>query len=89
VRLDSFVYTVEAFREARTRLKDGGVLSLAFALLSPEQGRKIYLMLQEAFDGAPPIAIRAYYDGAVIFLHRKGRPIESPPDLLARLSTQT
>src|SRR5262249_10179049 len=25
VRLDSFVYTVEAFREARARLKDGGV----------------------------------------------------------------
>jgi Spermine/spermidine synthase domain len=85
VRLDSFVYTVEAFREARERLKEGGVLSLAFCLLSAEQGRKIYLMLQEAFDGAPPIAIRAYYDGAVTFLHRKGRPVELPQDLLAGL----
>ncbi len=83
VRLDSFVYTVEAFREARERLKDGGTLSLAFALLSPEQGRKIYLMLQEAFEGKPPVVIRAYYDGAVVFLHRKGRPIELPPDLLS------
>ena len=83
VRLDSFVYTVEAFREARERLKDGGTLSLAFSLLSHEQGPRLYLMLQEAFDGAPPIAIRAYYDGAVIFLHRKGRAIELPPDLLS------
>jgi hypothetical protein len=83
VRLDSFVYTVEAFREARERLKDGGTLSLAFAILSAEQGRKIYLMLQEAFEGPPPTVIRAYYDGAVVFLHRKGRPIELPPDLLS------
>jgi hypothetical protein len=82
VRLDSFVYTVEAFREARAKLTDGGILSLAFCVLSPEQGRKIFLMLQEAFDGKPPACVRAHYDGAVIFLQCKGRPVEVPSGLV-------
>jgi hypothetical protein len=81
VRLDSFVYTVEAFREARARLADGGTLSLAFSVLSPELGRKIFLMLQEAFDGEPPVCVKALYDGAVVFLQRKGRPVELPAGL--------
>ncbi|HLK64484.1 MAG TPA: hypothetical protein VKU19_13660 [Bryobacteraceae bacterium] len=68
VRLDSFVYTVEGLREARNRLKPDGVISLAFSVLSDSLGRKIYLMMQETFDGRPPICVRAGYDGAVIFL---------------------
>src|SRR5262249_14494065 len=59
LRLDSFVYTVEGLREARTRLKPDGVLSLSFTVLSDELGRKIYLMLQDAFDGRPPLSISA------------------------------
>jgi spermidine synthase len=82
VRLDSFVYTVEAFREARSRLKAGGVLSLSFTVLSRPMGRKIYLMLREAFDGTAPICIAAEYDGAVIFLVRERAPLSLPPDLL-------
>lgn len=82
VRLDSYVYTVEALREAIGLLKPGGVLSLSFSVLSPEMGRKIFLMMQQAFDGVPPLCIRAGYDGAVIFLQRKGTPLEPPRDLL-------
>ena len=83
VRLDSFVYTVQAFREARERLNDGGVLSLAFTVISPEQARKTFLMLQEAFAGDMPIVIRAHYDGAVVFLQQKGQPIKLPSALLS------
>src|SRR5262249_3429140 len=68
VRLDSFVYTVEALREARARLKPGGTLSLSFAIIAPELGRKIYLMLEQAFDGQAPRCVRAAYDGSVVFL---------------------
>src|SRR5215467_8490843 len=68
VRLDSFVYTVEGLREARARLKPDGMISLSFAVLSDALGRKIYLMLKEAFDGRPPVCVQADYDGAVIFL---------------------
>jgi hypothetical protein len=68
VRLDSFVYTVEGFREARSRLKADGVVSLAFTILSDGLGRKMYLMLKEAFDGRPPVCVKADYDRAVIFV---------------------
>jgi len=68
VRLDSFVYTVEGLREARARLKPDGVLSLSFSVLSDALGRKIYLMLQQAFDGRPPICVEADVGGSIIFL---------------------
>jgi hypothetical protein len=84
VRLDSFVYTLQAFREARDRLADGGLLSLSFAILSPEQARKIYLMLEEAFDGVPPVVVKARLQGVVVFLERKSKePITLPAELLA------
>jgi hypothetical protein len=68
VRLDSFVYTIEGLREARQRLNPDGILSLSFSLMNPQLGHKIYLMLQDAFDGRAPVCVRAGYDGAVIFL---------------------
>ena len=71
IRLDSFVYTVEALKEARKRLKPGGVLSLSFSVMSDEIGRKIYLMMEEAFDGQPPLCVRAVYDGSIIYLQSR------------------
>ena len=59
VRLDSFVYTVQAMREARARLKPNGMISLAFSVMNDQLGRKIYLMLQEAFDGRAPLRVEA------------------------------
>jgi hypothetical protein len=83
LRLDSFVYTVEGIREARDRLVQDGVLSLSFCVLSPQIGRKIYLMMKEAFDGRPPVCIRAGYDESVIFLQSKQGPLQSDPKLIA------
>jgi hypothetical protein len=57
VRLDSFVYTVEGLREARNRLKPDGMISLSFFVISESLGRKIYLMLQEVFDGRSPVCV--------------------------------
>ncbi|MFO0946291.1 MAG: hypothetical protein U1D30_10145 [Planctomycetota bacterium] len=79
VRLDSFVYTVEGLREARARLKEGGTLSLAFCVLSPELARKFFLMMQEAFDGRPPKCIQANYDRAVLFIQSEGTNVTLPP----------
>jgi len=56
VRLDSFVYTVEGLREARSRLKPDGLISLSFFTMSETMARKIFLMLREAFDGRAPLA---------------------------------
>jgi SAM-dependent methyltransferase len=61
VRLDSFVYTVEAFQESLALLSKDGVLSVKFALWSPAHGRKFYLMLQEASKGKPPVVCRGVF----------------------------
>jgi spermidine synthase len=84
VRLDSFVYTVQAMREARARLKPNGMLSLAFSVMNDQLGRKIYLMLEEAFDGRPPLCIQVGYDAGVVFLESQGDPISLPDDFLAQ-----
>lgn len=73
IRLDSYVYTVEAFREARERLKEGGIISLTFGGgLNDELGHKIFLMLKEAFDGQDPIAYIASYGYGYTFLAGDG-----------------
>jgi spermine/spermidine synthase len=88
VRLDSFVYTVQGFREARARLNPGGVLSLSFSVLNAELGRKIYLMLQQAFDGRPPVCVTAGYDGSVIFLEGRDQNLVLPAQLLQETGFQ-
>jgi hypothetical protein len=75
------VYTVEGLREARQRLRDDGVLSLSFAVVSKDIGRKIYLMMTEAFDGRPPLCLRGAYDGSVLFLQRKDGTLVLPAGL--------
>jgi spermidine synthase len=68
VRLDSYVYTVEGFREARSRLRDGGLIVLTFSVIGFELGRKLYLMLEEAFDGQQPVVLSTKYDRGYTFL---------------------
>ena len=72
VRLDSYIYTVEAFREARARLKPGGLVCLTFAIIREELGRKLYLMLEDAFDGQKPLVVRTTYDAGVSFVVGEG-----------------
>jgi len=68
VRLDSYIYTLEAFREMRTKLKRGGIICLTFSLLSDQLGRKIFLMLKQAFNGQEPLVFKTGYDGGYAFL---------------------
>jgi SAM-dependent methyltransferase len=60
IRLDSYVYTVESFKEAKKILSDDGYLSLSFNLSEAALGLKIYAMLTEAFDGKEPLVIAHY-----------------------------
>ena len=57
IRLDSYVYTVEAFKESKKILNENGYISLSFYLSEVELGSKIYLMLKKAFDGREPLVI--------------------------------
>lgn len=57
VRLDSYVYTVEAFREARARLGDDGLIVMTFSVMGKALAAKLEGMLTEAFDGQRPLAL--------------------------------
>ena len=87
IRLDSYVYTVEGFREARARLNPGGAISLTFSLLHADLGHKLYLMLEEAFDGASPLVYQVGYDGGYTFLAGDG--LQAPATLPAGLRDVT
>jgi len=54
VRLDSFVYTVEGFRDAVARLKDDGLLFVSYVVLDPRQGDKLFAMLKAAYPAGTP-----------------------------------
>ena len=81
VRLDSFVYTVEGLREARSRLKENGVLSISFAVLNDALGTKLYRMMTEAFDGREPVCI--FTDGSTVFIESANGKLSVPPALLS------
>jgi hypothetical protein len=63
VRLDSFVYTVEGFRDAVNRLSDDGLLIVSYLVLDPRQGDKLYAMLRDAYLEQTPRAFSAAYGG--------------------------
>lgn len=84
VRLDSYVYTVEALRQARQRLADDGLIVMTFSLIGAPMGRKLFMMLEEAFDGEQPVVIRTGYDAGYTFLvgeEMSEKDIQAPPGL--------
>lgn len=83
VRLDSFVYTVEGFHEARARLTDDGFLSLSFNVLSPELGKKIFEMMKIAFDGRAPVCLKSQYGQTYYFLQSQQGEVQLDPAVLA------
>jgi SAM-dependent methyltransferase len=62
VRLDNYIYTVEAFREARARLAPRGILYVSFFSELPFIGQRLSRNLSEAF-GHPPVAIEGVKGG--------------------------
>ena len=94
VRVDSFVYTVEAFREAVGRLKDDGLVIVSYTLLSFNQGRRLYAMLHEAYPDAAPRALcvpDGRHDGGTTFvtgpgLYRLPAQIDGTKELTKRFA---
>lgn len=72
VRLDSYVYTVEAFKAARARLAPNGILVLSFTKMGGAISAKLYEMLRLAFDGEAPLVFDTEYDEALTFVAGKG-----------------
>jgi hypothetical protein len=78
VRLDSFVYTLESFRQAKAHLADGGVVAMAFATEMPWIEERLGRMLVEVF-GADQVFVH-YGELGPIFV---AGPV--PPGKLAEL----
>ena len=68
IRLDSFVYTVEALKEARNALNNNGLICLSFWTMHPDLAKKLYLMLEEAFDGKSPLVYQTHHYGTVFII---------------------
>ncbi|NIN69608.1 MAG: hypothetical protein GTO63_33980 [Anaerolineae bacterium] len=67
VRLDNFVYTMECFEEAKSHLKDEGVVALTFSVAKKWIGARLRDMLATVFD-SNPVAFEVGYDGGVTFI---------------------
>jgi spermidine synthase len=52
-RLDHYVYTLESIRQAKSRLKDGGVMVLSFEAQKPFIADRIRQTLKEVFNQEP------------------------------------
>ena len=76
LRLDSYVYTTECFKEARSRLTDNGLICLSFCAMNEKIAKKIYLMLDEAFDHHPPVCL---HTTAYTFIQSKNGDFKLPP----------
>jgi spermidine synthase len=85
VRLDSFVYTVEGFRDAVARLKDDGLLVVSYLVLDQRQGAKLYAMLRAACPGKEPRVFHA--ERGVTFVTGPG--LDRVPAAVAGVAEQT
>jgi len=55
VRLDSFVYTLESFRQARSLLNDHGLVCVQHALGNEFIQHRVYWMLEDVFEAPPGV----------------------------------
>jgi SAM-dependent methyltransferase len=72
LRIDSYVYTLESIKEARARLKPGGLLCLSFADLHESLKKKLFLMMTSAFDGREPVVLTCGYDDTNFIQNKEG-----------------
>ena len=71
VRLDNLVYTVKCFEEARTHLKDDGLVAVTFSVPKKWIGARLGEMLDAVF-GEEPLTFEVGYDGGITFIAGPG-----------------
>ncbi len=79
LRLDSYIYTTQALKDARACLKENGIVCLSFCAMNPQIAKKIYLMMYDAFDKKPPVCIQ---NTSYTFLQSKNGDFKLPEDVL-------
>jgi Spermine/spermidine synthase domain len=76
LRVDSYIYTIQCFKEAKEKLNEGGILSLSFVGVVPDLQKKVFGMLKTVFDGKEPLALQTDYDSSTSFFES---PTGAPP----------
>jgi spermidine synthase len=90
VRLDNYVYTVESFRSARSRLKPDGTLIAYHMSGFPYIGAKIYQMLGDAFGSPPGVFSEFHYLFNYTFIAGEGaKSVPALSEKSAALLTQS
>ena len=67
IRLDSYVYTVDALKEAKERINKDGFLIISFFAQTDEIGLKIFGMLEKAFN-KEPLVLKSESNNRYVFL---------------------
>ncbi len=67
VRMDSYVWTLEGFKDARALLKPDGIVSCTVCIM-PELTQKVFRMLETAFDGKQAIVYNTEWDSGYTFI---------------------
>lgn len=101
LRLDNYVYTLEAFQEARNLLEPDGVVAFSFAMEKPWMGQRFTELLTQAF-GNPPLCFyqpesrpylgsggHVFLAGDAAVLNQLGEKAAADPDMRANLQIQT
>jgi spermidine synthase len=81
LRVDSYIYTVESFRDARTHLNPNGLLALSFVGVVKDLQQKVYFMLKKAFDEKDPLVLCSNYDSSSSFFENDSGPVLIPPEI--------
>jgi len=79
LRTDSYIWTVEGFREARAHLNPGGLI-VATICTKGRLGPRVFRMLTKAFDGRQPVAYKTGYDDGICLIigDDTPKPLETP-----------
>lgn len=85
VRLDSFVYTVEAFREAVARLNDDGLLVVSYLVMDQSQADKLFAMLSAVYPDREPRVFHSIKG----YTYVTGPGLKSVPDTIAGVTEVT
>ncbi|MCI0626311.1 MAG: class I SAM-dependent methyltransferase [Acidobacteria bacterium] len=67
IRLDNYIYTQESLKEALDHLRQGGTLSLSFALTEIWIQERFYRMLKEAAQ-SEPLCLQTPYDAGISYI---------------------
>jgi spermidine synthase len=86
MRVDSYVYTKEGLQDAFNHLKDGGLLSVSFALPNALMGEKVFQLLKSLPGAGQPVAILTGYDSnhTTTFMVSKNSPVQLPLEFMNR-----